>query len=141
MQLSQPSCRAIQKSIETLLPEEGRSKGADRSVRSILGCVSLLSDGCFFYMNCRGKPASPPHLVFSQRVSLHTVACMPGIHHISMAKWSRHISLITTALYAEPINHARDQSAVLPLYAHGTYTHLTPCYLETPRLHCTCTCA
>lgn len=61
LQLSQPSCRAIQKSIETLLPEEGRSKGADRSVRSILGCVSLLSDGCFFHMNCRGKPASPPH--------------------------------------------------------------------------------
>ena len=62
LQLSQPSCRVIQKSIETLLPEGERSKGADRSVRSILGCVSLLSNGCFFQMNCRGKPASLPHL-------------------------------------------------------------------------------
>ncbi|KAH6860728.1 hypothetical protein BKA58DRAFT_38825 [Alternaria rosae] len=61
LQLSQPSCRAIQKSIETLLPEGGRSKGADRSVRSILGCVSSLSNGCFFQMNCCGNSASPPH--------------------------------------------------------------------------------
>lgn len=71
MQLSQPPCRAIQKSIETLLPEEERSKGADRSVRSILGYVSLLSNGCFFQMNCRGKPASPPHPAVSQRLLLH----------------------------------------------------------------------
>jgi hypothetical protein len=150
LQLSHPSCRTIPKSIETLRPvwEQAKSRTAafapDSDTFRFLAKVTYSNEliqretviaanfvfssqtSLLHYTRCivESARASTPFIHHESQASLHTVTCMPVNQHISIVKWSHHISRndhYSLCVTSQPCTRSKCRVALYaPQHLHAT---------------------